>query len=68
MQSERREEERGGREKVKDMLVHAKKEAVDTLCRGICHFQHICDYILEQHTLRLTTLHCTSQRLLSNYV
>lgn len=38
MQSERREEERGGGEKVKDMLVHARKEAVDTLCRGDVSF------------------------------
>lgn len=52
MQSERR---RGG-EKVKDMLIHARKEAVDTLCRGMCLFQHIYDYILQQHTLCTATL------------
>lgn len=51
MQSERREEERGGGEKVKVMLVHARKEAADTLCKRMCHFPHIYDYILEQHTL-----------------
>lgn len=46
--------EEGG-EKVKDMLVHAMKEAVDTLCTRISHFQHIYDYILEEHTFCITT-------------
>lgn len=41
--------QRGGGEKVKDMLVHARKKAEDTLCREMCHFQHICDSILQQH-------------------
>lgn len=59
--------QRGG-EKVKDMLVHARKEAVDTLSRGMCHFQHIYDYILKQNTVCITTL-CTAlpRDDLSNY-
>lgn len=58
MQPERREEQRGGGEKVKDMLVHARKAPVDTLCRGMCHFQHIHDYISEQQNSE--SQHCTS--------
>lgn len=38
----------GGGEKVKDMLVHARKKAEDTLCREMRHFQHICDSISQQ--------------------
>lgn len=34
--------QRGRGEKAKDMLVHARKEAVGTLRRRMCHFQHIC--------------------------
>lgn len=65
---ERREEEKegdkacsqsGGQEKVKDMLVHARKEAADTLHRGMCHFQHICDHPLHQHT------HCDTVQVIS---
>lgn len=33
--------QRGRGEKVKDMLAHARKEAVGTHCRGMCHSQHI---------------------------
>lgn len=46
--------EEGG-EKVKDMLVHAMKEALDTLCTRISYFQHIYDYILEEHTFYIVT-------------
>lgn len=45
--------ERGERREGKDMLVHARKPSVDTLCGGMCHFQHGCDYVL-QHMLQIT--------------
>lgn len=47
--------EEGG-EKIKDMLVHARGEVVDTLCigRDISNFQCISDYILEEHMFHKT--------------
>lgn len=46
----------GGRKREGKIHVSTCREAVDTLFKGMCHFQHIRDHILEQHTLCITTL------------